>query len=85
MRQLEQPFSKIHHNFEDIDILPTNLSEYYEFDGSLTTPPYKEITTWIVFPEFLEVSAKQVCSTISEFINSKFKYKKSKNIYFLWF
>lgn len=39
------------------------LTDYYTYDGSLTTPPLAECVKWIVFKEPLEVSAAQVCFT----------------------
>lgn len=46
----------------NVNLLPMNIHEYYEFEGSLTTEPYHEITTWIVFPETKLISRKQVRS-----------------------
>ena len=36
------------------------LTDYYTYDGSLTTPPLAECVKWIVFKEPIEVSAAQV-------------------------
>lgn len=36
------------------------LTDYYTYDGSLTTPPLAECVKWIVFREPLEVSKAQV-------------------------
>ncbi|XP_041377168.1 carbonic anhydrase 1-like isoform X2 [Gigantopelta aegis] len=41
-------------------LLPKNLSEYWTYHGSLTTPPCYESITWIVFHEIVEVSEDQV-------------------------
>lgn len=60
MRELTNPKSFIDFDLKGIDILPRNLKEFYEFNGSLTTPPYSEITTWIVYPETMYISSKQV-------------------------
>lgn len=60
MKNLEYPKSYIDWDFNEYDILPRNINEFYEFNGSLTTPPYSEITTWIVFPERLYISSRQV-------------------------
>lgn len=60
MQELTKPTSFIDYNFKGLDILPRNLKEFYEFDGSLTTPPYSEITTWIVYPETMYISSNQV-------------------------
>ena len=38
------------------------LTEYYTYDGSLTTPPLAECVKWVVFKDPIEVSAAQVFS-----------------------
>lgn len=61
MRELTKAKSFIDYDFKGFNnILPRNLKEFYEFNGSLTTPPYSEITTWIVYPETMYISSKQV-------------------------
>lgn len=60
MRELTRATSFFDFDFKGLDILPRNLNEFYEFNGSLTTPPYSEITTWIVYPETMYISSKQV-------------------------
>ncbi len=42
------------------DLLPKNLSLFYRYDGSLTTPPCSEIVTWIVYPEIIDIGISQV-------------------------
>ena len=37
-----------------------NLSDYWTYNGSLTTPPCTECVKWIVFKEPIEVCEKQV-------------------------
>ena len=37
-----------------------NLTEYWTYPGSLTTEPFSESVTWIVFREPMEISKKQV-------------------------
>lgn len=44
-------------------LLFTDLTDYYTYDGSLTTPPLLECVKWVVFKEPLEVSAAQVFDT----------------------
>lgn len=41
-------------------ILPATLTDYYTYDGSLTTPPLAECVKWIVFKKPLEVSKAQM-------------------------
>ena len=41
-----------------------NLTEYWTYPGSLTTEPFNESVTWIVFREPMEISKKQVISTL---------------------
>jgi len=36
------------------------FTDYYTYDGSLTTPPLVEIVKWIVLKETIEVSPAQV-------------------------
>ena len=42
------------------DILPKDLDKYYQYDGSLTTPPCTENVRWTVIPEPLTVDEAQV-------------------------
>jgi len=42
------------------DLLPNNLSTFYRYDGSLTTPKFAEIVTWTVFDNPIPVSESQV-------------------------
>lgn len=37
-----------------------DISDYYAYSGSLTTPPCSESVTWIVFRDVLAISDKQV-------------------------
>ncbi|KAJ7387921.1 Phospholipase A2 crotoxin acid subunit CA [Desmophyllum pertusum] len=41
-------------------VLPETLTDYYTYDGSLTTPPLAECVKWIVFKEPIEVSTAQM-------------------------
>ena len=46
------------------DLLPSDLS-YYNYSGSLTTPPCSEGVNWMVLKNPVEVSAKQVAAFMS--------------------
>nr|ACJ64663.1 hypothetical protein A030-E11 [Acropora millepora] len=46
--------------FDMRSVMPKDLTDYYTYDGSLTTPPLLECVKWIVFKEPLEVSAAQM-------------------------
>lgn len=37
-----------------------NISDYWSYPGSLTTPPCYESVKWIVFKEPIEISTEQV-------------------------
>ena len=63
------------------------LTDYYTYDGSLTTPPLAECVKWIVFKDPLELSAAQVSSSpclYSRRLKSRvgfFLHSLSTNIY----
>lgn len=40
--------------------LPANTQHYYRYEGSLTTPEYDEIVSWIVFKEPLKLPRKEI-------------------------
>jgi len=42
------------------DLLPTDLTEFYRYQGSLTTPTCNEAVVWTVFEEKNHVSHAQV-------------------------
>ncbi|XP_041348297.1 putative carbonic anhydrase 3 [Gigantopelta aegis] len=50
-------------NFTDVKlgaILPSILTEYYRYDGSLTTPDCNEAVVWTVFRETIKISSIQL-------------------------
>ncbi|VDL79967.1 unnamed protein product [Nippostrongylus brasiliensis] len=46
-------------NFDVSALLPTD-SDYFYYEGSLTTPPYNECVIWTVMAEPVEISSSQV-------------------------
>ncbi|XP_057294046.1 carbonic anhydrase 2-like isoform X1 [Hydractinia symbiolongicarpus] len=47
-------------NFPLRTILPNNISKYYQYVGSLTTPPCNECVTWIVLSDTINMSQEQM-------------------------
>ncbi|XP_065321381.1 carbonic anhydrase 7-like [Gordionus sp. m RMFG-2023] len=48
---------------QDLDIfkyLPKDLTQYWTYPGSLTTPPFLETVTWILLKNAIEISRSQV-------------------------
>lgn len=52
--------TKIPDKFDPKHILPSDLSNYWTYDGSLTTPPFYESVQWIVFADMIEMSPEQL-------------------------
>jgi carbonic anhydrase len=42
------------------DLMLVDMSEYYVYNGSLTTPPCLEVVTWLDFYDPIEISHDQV-------------------------
>lgn len=42
------------------DWLPDDAEHYYRYEGSLTTPAYDEVVSWIVFKEPLRLPRKEI-------------------------
>jgi carbonic anhydrase len=62
---------KILSNIESIVL--ENLSDYWTYSGSLTTPPCTECVQWVVFKEPIEVSEEQIkkCHSLYEVTKEK--------------
>ncbi|KAM7436552.1 hypothetical protein ABFA07_013710 [Porites harrisoni] len=41
-------------------MLPASKSDYYRYDGSLTTPTCNEVVTWTVFKDPVKISKRQI-------------------------
>lgn len=50
------------------DLIPHELTSYYTYKGSLTTPPCSEVVTWIDFKEPIPLSHEQVIRIFCIFI-----------------
>jgi len=42
------------------NLFPADVSSYYTYDGSLTTPPCNECVKWVVFKDPIEISSLQL-------------------------
>lgn len=51
--------------FNALQLLPENKSQYYRYQGSLTTPPCSEIVTWLILKQPIKVSKLQIARFIS--------------------
>ena len=58
--------------FNLMDLLPTNMTKYFRYQGSLTTPTCNEAVTWTVFNDTVKISRAQVKLTISCFWTGAF-------------
>jgi carbonic anhydrase len=43
-----------------LNLFPADRSSYYNYDGSLTTPPCNECVQWVVFKDAIEISSEQL-------------------------
>ncbi|KAM4651356.1 receptor-type tyrosine-protein phosphatase gamma isoform 2-T2 [Discoglossus pictus] len=74
----------VHHEKETLldpfilrDLLPTSLSSFYRYTGSLTTPPCSEIVEWVVFSRPVPISYHQLEAFYSIFTTEQQDHVKS--------
>jgi len=48
--------------FNPADLLPDDLSHYFTYEGSLTTPPCSEIVRWLLLAQPVALSARQLAT-----------------------
>ncbi|XP_006537894.1 carbonic anhydrase 9 isoform X1 [Mus musculus] len=61
LEEISEEGSKIEIPGLDVSaLLPSDLSRYYRYEGSLTTPPCSQGVIWTVFNETVKLSAKQL-------------------------
>ena len=62
MEAMAQDESCDHHEIETNpnDWLPKDTKHYYRYEGSLTTKPYSEIVSWVVFKDSLKLPRKEL-------------------------
>lgn len=73
--------AKLKNKFDTRKLLPSVLSDYWTYDGSLTTPPFFESVTWIVFANPIEISENQLnqlrcmkcCSCEGKYIQDNYR------------
>jgi carbonic anhydrase len=58
-------------SFNPYDLLPVNKT-YFQYTGSLTTPPCSEVVTWIIFENKVEATAAQI-ALFSGILNENFR------------
>ncbi|XP_062326042.1 receptor-type tyrosine-protein phosphatase gamma isoform X2 [Osmerus eperlanus] len=59
------------------DLLPSSLTSYYRYTGSLTTPPCSRVVEWIIFSRPVFVSYKQLEAFYSIFTTEQQDHVKS--------
>ena len=52
--------AKTVNQFTFSQLLPSNLKDFYRYNGSLTTPPCYQNVTWTIFNQPISVSEAQV-------------------------
>ncbi|XP_061172322.1 carbonic anhydrase-like [Saccostrea echinata] len=51
---------KLAQPFDPLKMLKNDVSQYWTYHGSLTTPPLLETVTWIIFRNHMEISQEQM-------------------------
>lgn len=60
-------------------LLPDDLSGYYYYEGSLTTPPCSERVYWTVLDQRVEISEQQLNQFLSNSVKSNVRAPQSLN------
>ena len=58
--QLKGSTTELKIPFSPYSLLPTDCKSYWTYPGSLTTPPFSECVTWIVFKDPIKISQSQL-------------------------
>lgn len=73
----DEEYTDANLTFSAYDILPANKS-YFQYTGSLTTPPCSEVVTWVVFENKVEATAAQI-ALFSGILNDNFRSPQELN------
>lgn len=58
--KLKDKSARVSRNFDVRKIFPVDLSKYWTYPGSLTTPPCSQSVKWVVLAEPIEISSRQL-------------------------
>ena len=55
-----QSIDSANFNLNLMKLMPSDLTSYFRYSGSLTTPPCSQTVTWSVFYQPIHISSQQV-------------------------